>query len=444
MWVRDLYLALMVSFTTPDHDSAWRSSVGRFGAAPRLARIFLLLMVSFADAQQCANTCIGAPGYASDCDGATEFASTEFATEDGYDFITVNGVSSHGYSHGPMNVQVATETAQLVDTFSTTTFGAVPACTRGSLETLKACVAAKSLSDMTTSTGAKLHTTLDDIQTTLMVSIISYLGWLPETDAFKAKNTIDIVEAVHETDPDSMPQARSSTMGAPSLVATAPAPLPGLLAMLGLLCAALYGAVQAFAAHLGASTLASIPGALASFSISISISITISISALASIPGPPPPPPSCRPSARRGSAGRFGSAPQLVGVLFLTLVVGFAGAQTSPSPEPPPSPPPPSPPSPPPPSPSPPPPSPPPPSPAAAPISSTVDVVLARYDEVRARFLPFHRRPQRLPWRTRASCWRSLCVLRLTTRGTSTYAQPHTHLVGSLPVSRLAGFVLVG
>jgi hypothetical protein len=81
---------------------------------------------------------------------------------------------------------------------------------------------------------------------------------------------------------------------------------------------------------------------------------------------------------------------------------------------------------------------------AAAPISSTVDVVLARYDEVRARFLPFHRRPQRLPWRTRASCWRSLCVLRLTTRGTSTYAQPHTHLVGSLPVSRLAGFVLVG
>ena len=105
--------------TTPDHDSAWRSSVGRVGAAPRLARIlFLLLMVSFADAQQCANTCIGAPGYASDCDGATEFASNEFATEDGYDFITVNGVSSHGYSHGPMNVQVATETAQLVDTFS--------------------------------------------------------------------------------------------------------------------------------------------------------------------------------------------------------------------------------------------------------------------------------------------------------------------------------------
>jgi hypothetical protein len=87
---------------------------------------------------------------------------------------------------------------------------------------------------------------------------------------------------------------------------------------------------------------------------------------------------------------------------------------------------------------------PPPPYAAAAPISSTVDVVLARYDEVRARFLPFHRRPQRLPWRTRASCWSSLCVIRLTTRGTSTYAHPHTHLVGSLPVSRLAGFVLVG
>jgi len=310
------------------------SLVGRVGAAPRLAIIlFLLLLVSFADAQQCANTCIGAPGYASDCACATEFASPEFATEDGYDFITVNGVSSHGYSHGPMNVQVATETAQLVDTFSTTTFGAVPACTRGSLEALKARVAAKSLSDLT-STGAKLHTTLDDIQTTLMVSIISYLGWLPETDAFKAKNTVDIAGAAHETDPASMPQTRSSTMGA-SLVATAPAPLPGLLATLGLLCASgerggggavvstcmmalfgllcavLYGAVQAFAAR-GASALASIPGA-------------------------PPPKgrravtaasPSCRPSARRGSAGRFGSAPRLVGVLFLTLVVGFASAQT--------------------------------------------------------------------------------------------------------------------
>ena len=103
----------MVSFTTPDHDSAWRSSVGRFGAAPRLARnLFLLLMMSFAEAQQCANTCISAPGYASDCDCATEFASDEFATEYGYDFITVNGVSYHGYSltNGPMNVQVAAGT----------------------------------------------------------------------------------------------------------------------------------------------------------------------------------------------------------------------------------------------------------------------------------------------------------------------------------------------
>ena len=577
LWVRASTCAqplrpVMVSFTTPDHDPAWRSSVGRFGAAPRLARIFLLLMMSFADAQQCANTVIGAPGYASDCDCATEFASTEFATEDGYDFITVNGVSSHGSSltHGPMHVQVAAETAQLVDTSSTTTFGAVqactrgsletlhasvhakkgasdglcedggpdfeleidadfdsyervmasvpelllllallkpriaeltsvintgivklvgmpataqaaralvpldrfvdlelelssgqmgmhaaetieieralkdlirtliapilecllsyvtdevelaeiaqldenakidevdeveiaeiakldeiakidevdevviakldeiakidevdevelaeiaqlvdtsstttfgavPACTRGSLETLKACVAAKSLSNMT-STGAKVHPTLDDIQATLMVSIISFLGGLPETDAFKAKNTIDVEEAVHETDPASMPQARSSTMGA-SLVAMAPAPLPGLLAMLGLLCACgergvggavvstrmlamlgllcavLYGAVQAFAAR-GAS-------------------------GLASIMGPPTPegrlavsaaPASCRPSARRGSVGRrlcFGSAPRLVAVLFLTLMVGFAGAQTSPSPEPSPSP----------------------------------------------------------------------------------------------------------
>jgi hypothetical protein len=315
--------------TTPDH-SAWRRSVGRVGAAPRLARIlFLLLMVSFADAQQCANTCIGAPGCASDCACATEFASTEFATEDGCDFITVNGVSSHGYSHGPMNVQVATETAQLVDTFSTTTFGAVPACTHGSLETLKARVAAKSLSNMT-STGAKVDPTLDDVQTTL--SIISYLGGLLETEAFEANNTIDIVEAAHETDPASMPQTRSSTMGA-SLLATAPAPLPGLLArlgllcacgerggggavgstcmlaMLGLLCAVLYGAVQAFAAR-GASALAPIPrppkGRRA-------------VSAAS---------PSCRPSAWRGSAGRFGSAPRLVGVLFLTLVVGFAGAQT--------------------------------------------------------------------------------------------------------------------
>jgi hypothetical protein len=250
LWVRNLFVALMVSFTTPDHDSAWRSSVGRFGAAPRLARIFLLLMVSFADAQQYANTCIGAPGYASDCDCATEFASNEFATEDGYDFITVNGVSSHGYSL--TNVQVAAEIAKLVDTSSTTTFGAAQACTRGSLETLKARVAAKSLSNMT-STGAKVDPTLDDIQTTLMVSIISYLGGLIETDAFKAKNTIDVAEAAHEMVSDSMPQARSST--------TAPAPLPGMLAVLGLLCAVLYGAVQAFAEHLGASALASIPGA---------------------------------------------------------------------------------------------------------------------------------------------------------------------------------------
>ena len=83
-----------------------------------------------------------------------------------------------------------------------------------------------------------------------------------------------------------------------------------MLATLGLLCAVLYGAVQAFAAHLGASALAPIPrppkGRRA-------------VSATS---------PSCRPSARRGSAGRFGSAPRLVGVLFLTLVVGFASAQT--------------------------------------------------------------------------------------------------------------------
>jgi hypothetical protein len=134
---------------------------------------------------------------------------------------------------------VATEIAKLADHFSTTTYKAVQDCTRGSLETLKARVATKSLSNMT-STGAKVDPTLDDFQTTLMVSIISYLGWLPETDAFNAKNTVDIAGAVHETDPASLPQTRSSTMGA-SLVATAPAPLPGLLAMLGLLCAALYG-----------------------------------------------------------------------------------------------------------------------------------------------------------------------------------------------------------
>jgi hypothetical protein len=57
---------------------------------------------------------------------------------------------------------------------------------------------------------------------------------------------------------------------------------------------------------------------------------------------------------------------------------------------------------------------PPPPYAAAAPISSTVDVVLARYDEVLARFLPFHRRPQRLPWRTRAPYWRQQESHRLT------------------------------
>ena len=82
--------------------------------------------------------------------------------------------------------------------------------------------------------------------------------------------------------------------------------------MLGLLFAALYVAVQAFAAHLGAS-------------------------ALASIPGPPPPDgrravsaasASCRPSARRGSAARCGSAPQLARTLLLALTVGFAIAQT--------------------------------------------------------------------------------------------------------------------
>eukprot|EP00900_Chrysochromulina_parva_P011546 jgi/Chrpa1/20392/Chrysochromulina_OHIO_Genome00025999-RA len=107
----------------------------------------------------------------------------------------------------------------------------------------------------------------------------------------------------------------------PSMAATAP--LPGILAMLGLLCAALYGAVQGFSA--------------------------LGVSAVASIPGPPPPEgqravgaasASCRPSARCGSAGRFGAAPRLAGVLFIVLMVGFASAQTPPSPTPsPPSPP---------------------------------------------------------------------------------------------------------
>ena len=147
----------MVSFPTPDHDSAWRGSVGRFEPAPRLARIlFLLLFMSFADAQQCTTTCIGAPGYASDCDCAIEFAS-EFATEYGYDFITVNGVSYHGYSltNGPMNVQVAAETAQLAETtFSTTTFGAVQACTRGSLEALPPMVCAR-MADPTRSSSSR-------------------------------------------------------------------------------------------------------------------------------------------------------------------------------------------------------------------------------------------------------------------------------------------------
>ena len=204
------------------------------------------------------------------------------------------------------------EIAKLVDTFSTTTFSAVQVCSRGSLETLKARVAAMSLSNMT-STGAKMDPMLDAIQTRLMISIISYLGGLLETDAFKANNTIDIPGAAHETAPDlSSTNARSSTTGA-FLVAMAPAPLPGRLAVLGLLCAVLYSAVQAFAAHLGAL-------------------------GLASIPGPPPTEgrravsatsPSCRPSARRGSVGRLGSAPR-TGVLFLTLMVGFASAQTPP------------------------------------------------------------------------------------------------------------------
>ena len=84
---RDLYLALVVSFTTPDHDSAWRRSVGRFGAAPRLARILLLvLMVGYADAQLCQETCIGAPQYASDgyCDDGgpgAEYSDCAFGTD---------------------------------------------------------------------------------------------------------------------------------------------------------------------------------------------------------------------------------------------------------------------------------------------------------------------------------------------------------------------------
>ena len=97
-----------------------------------------------------------------------------------------------------------------------------------------------------------MHLTLDDIQTMLMVSIIRYLGGL--LDAFKAKSNVDIAEVAHETAPGSMPYARSSTTGAASLVATATASLPGLLAMLGVLCAVLYGAVQAFAAR-GTSAL---------------------------------------------------------------------------------------------------------------------------------------------------------------------------------------------
>ena len=133
----------------------------------------------------------------------------------------------------------------------------------------------------------------------LMVSIIRYLGGL--LDAFKAKSNVDIAEVAHETAPDSMPYARSSMTGA-NLVTTAAAPLPGLLAMLGLLCAVLSGAVQAFAAHLGASVLVTMRG-------------------------PPPPTASCRPSARRGSVGRFGSAPQLARILLLALMVGFASAQ---------------------------------------------------------------------------------------------------------------------
>eukprot|EP00900_Chrysochromulina_parva_P010883 jgi/Chrpa1/19797/Chrysochromulina_OHIO_Genome00020301-RA len=109
--------------------------------------------------------------------------------------------------------------------------------------------------DNASSTGAKMDPTLDEIQTTLMVPIVKYLGGL-------------------------------------------------LLAMLGMLCAVLYGAVQAFAAHFATSARASMPppeGHRAVIAAS----------------------PSRRPSARCGSAGRFGSAPWLVRVLFLTLMVGF-------------------------------------------------------------------------------------------------------------------------
>jgi serine/threonine protein kinase len=82
-----------------------------------------------------------------------------------------------------------------------------------------------------------------------------------------------------------------------------------LLAKLGLLCAVLYGAVQAFAAHLATSARASMPPPEGRRAVIA-------------------PSPSRRPSARRGSAGRFGSAPWLARVLFLTLMVGFASAQT--------------------------------------------------------------------------------------------------------------------
>ena len=104
------------------------------------------------------------------------------------------------------------EIAKLVDTFSTTTFSAVQVCSRGSLETLKARVAAMSLSNMT-STGAKMDPMLDAIQTRLMISIISYLGGLLETDALKA-NKIDIAGPAHETAPDAMSQTTTQGLSA--------------------------------------------------------------------------------------------------------------------------------------------------------------------------------------------------------------------------------------
>ena len=92
----------------------------------------------------------------------------------------------------------ATEIAKLADHFSTTTYKAVQDCTRGSLETLKGRVAAKSLANFLfmdnplfevfvemTSTGAKMNPTLDEIQSAINSCVRAVLVCSKQLDVWE-------------------------------------------------------------------------------------------------------------------------------------------------------------------------------------------------------------------------------------------------------------------